>query len=103
MWHYPEVMAKVRVPRKNVTPDEVVTVLSRRLGPSYQVQSNGGRRVTVRKSQLRYANVSITDQPGASVFGVHGGGLIFLRVVNTFGTARRVAEALRRSPEFRSL
>ena len=96
-------MPKVRVPRKNVTPGEVITVLSRRLGPGYQVESDGGRRVTVRKSARRYANISISDQPGASVFGVHGGGFIFLRLVNTFGTARRVADALRRSPEFRSL
>ena len=96
-------MPKVRVPRKNVTPGEVVTILSRRLGPGYQVESNDHRRVTVRKSELMYANVSITDQPGASVFGVHGGGFLFLRLVNTFSTARRVADALRRSPEFRSL
>ena len=92
-------MPKVRVPRKNVTPGEIVTVLSRRLGPGYQVESNGARRVMVRKSSLMYAS----DQPGASVFGVHGGGFLFLRLVNTFGTARRVADALRRSPEFRSL
>jgi hypothetical protein len=96
-------MPKVKVPRKNVTPGEVVAVLSRRLGPGYRVESDGGRRVTVRKSALMYANISISDQPGASVFGVHGGGFIFLRLVNTFGTARRVADALRRSPEFRSL
>lgn len=96
-------MPKVRVPRKNVTPGEIVTVLSRRLGPGYQVESNGGRRVMVRKSPLMYASIAITDQPGASVFRVHGGGFIFLRLVNTFGTARRVADALRRSPEFRSL
>ncbi len=94
-------MPKVRVPRKNVTPGEVVTVLSRRLGPGFQVQGNGSRRVTVRKSSLSYATISISDQPGASVFRVHGGGL--LRFVSTFGTARRVADALRRSPEFRSL
>ncbi|HLN68982.1 MAG TPA: hypothetical protein VK280_17150 [Streptosporangiaceae bacterium] len=96
-----DVMPKVRVPRKNVTPSEVVTVLSRRLGPGYQVESNGDHRVTVRKSPLSYATISITDQPGASVFRVHGGGLI--GIVSTFGTARRVADALRRSPEFRSL
>jgi hypothetical protein len=94
-------MPKVKVPRKNVTPGEVVAVLSRRLGPGYQVESNGSRQVTVRKSSLEYATISISDQPGASVFGVHGGGVLFL--VNTFGTARRVADALRRSPEFRSL
>jgi hypothetical protein len=96
-------MPTVRVPRKNVTPGEVVTVLSRRLGPGYQVESNGGRRVTVRKSSLMYANVSIADQPGATVMRVSGGGLLFLRIANSFGTARRVADALRRSPEFRSL
>ena len=78
-------------------------MLSRRLGPAYRVESDGDRGVTVRKSALMYANISISDQPGASVFGVHGGGFIFIRVVNTFGTARRVADALRRSPEFRSL
>ena len=78
-------------------------MLSRRLGPAYQVESDGARGVTVRKSSLMYANISISDRPGASVFGVHGGGFIFLRLVNTFGTARRVADALRRSPEFRSL
>jgi hypothetical protein len=96
-------MPKVRVPRKNVTPAELATVLSRRLGPGYEVESNGTGRVTVRKSQLMYANVSITATPGASVFRVHGGGFLFLRAANTLGTARRVADALRRSPEFRSL
>jgi hypothetical protein len=98
-----EAMPKVRVPRKNVTPNELVTVLSRRLGPGYQVESNGADRVTVRKSQLMYANISIASMPGASVFRVHGGGFVLLRAANTLGTARRVADALRRSPEFRSL
>ena len=96
-------MPKVRVPRKNVTPGELVTVLDRRLGPGYQVESNGDGSITVRKSPLRYANVSIADAPGASVFRIHGGGLVFLGVANTFSTARRVANVLRHSPEFRSL
>jgi hypothetical protein len=96
-------MPKVRVPRKNVTPNELATVLSRRLGAGYRVESNGARRVTVRKNQLMYANVSITDTPGASVFRIHGGGFLLLRAANTISTARRVADALRRSPEFRSL
>jgi len=34
---------------------------------------------------------------------VHGGGFLFLRIANTMGTARRVADARRRSPEFGSL
>ena len=77
-------------------------MLSRRLGAGYQVESNGSR-VMVRKSNLAYASVSIADTPGASVFRVHGGGFLFLRVANSLGTARRVADVLRRSPEFRSL
>jgi hypothetical protein len=96
-------MPKVRVPRKNVTPNELVSVLNRRLGAGYQVESNGAGRVTVRRSHLAYANVSIAATPGASVFRIHGGGFVLLRAVNTIGTARRVADALRRSPEFRSL
>ena len=96
-------MPKVRVPRKNVTSGELVTVLNRRLGGGYQVEQNGDGRVTVRRSPLRYANISIADTPGASVFRVHGGGFVFLRLANTVSTARRVADAIRRSPEFRSL
>lgn len=96
-------MPKVRVPRKNVTQGEVVAVLSRRLGPAYRVEHDGDRRVVVRKSSRSYANISIADQPGASVFTVHGGGFLFMRIANSVGTARRVADALRRSPEFRGL
>ena len=72
-------------------------MLSRRLGPGYQVESNGSRHIIVRKNAVMYASISIRDQPGASVFGVHGGGFLFL--VNTFSTARQVADALRRSPD----
>jgi 4-diphosphocytidyl-2C-methyl-D-erythritol kinase len=96
-------MPKVKVPRKNVTPGEVVTVLGRRLGPGYQVEGNDDHRVTVRRNPFIYATVAIGNQPGASVFRVSGGGFVVLRLVNTLGTARRVADALRRSPEFHSL
>lgn len=98
-----EAMPNVKVPRKNVTPGEVVAVLSRRLGSGYQVEGTGDHQVTVRKNSLLYARISITDRPGASVFRVRGGGLLMLRIANTVSTARRVADALRRSPEFRSL
>jgi hypothetical protein len=97
------VMPKVRVPRKGVTPGELVTVLSRRMGPGYQVHDDDHGRIVVRKGQMAYATIAIVNNPGASVFRVHGGGLLLLRLANTFGTARRVADALRRSPEFHSL
>jgi hypothetical protein len=96
-------MAKVRVPRKNVTPGEVVAVLGRRLGATYTVEHGDDDRVTVRRSPLATASVSIARSPGASVFRVRAGGPPVVRVATGWSTTRRVADALRRSPEFRSL
>jgi len=92
-------VAQVRVPRKGVTQAELTTVLSRRLGDGYRVQPDGPRTVTVRRSPLSAAVVRIKDVPGATVFRIRAGGLPVYRI----GTARRVTEALRRSPEFRSV
>ena len=96
-------MAKVRVPRKNVTPGELVTVLGRRLAAGYKVQSNSDGRVTVRKSPLAAATISIRDVPGASVFRVRPAGPPVLRGFTAWAATRAVTDALRRSPEFRSL
>lgn len=95
-------MAKVKVPRKHVTPGEVVTVLGRRLSGGYVVEPAGDGKVTVRRGQAR-ARVWITDVPGASVFRIRGAGPPVLRTFTGWSTTRHVAEALRRSPEFRSL
>jgi hypothetical protein len=92
-------VAQVRVPRKGVTQRELATVLSLRLGGGYEVEPNGHSEVIVRRSPLSAAVVRIRDVPGATVFRVHGGGLPVYRI----GTTRRVMDALRRSPEFRSV
>ena len=92
-------MAQVRVPRRGVTQAELATVLSRRLGDGYQVEPDGLWKVTVRRSPLSAAVVRIKDVPGATVFRIRAGGLPVYRI----RTARRVTEALRRSPEFRSI
>lgn len=92
-------MAQVRVPRKGVTQAELAAVLSRRLGGGYTVEPDGLGEVVVRRSPLSAAVVRIREVPGATVFRVRGGGLPGYRI----GTARRVADALRRSPEFRSV
>jgi hypothetical protein len=92
-------VAKVRVPRKGVTQTELATVLSRRLGTQFQVAANGPRSVIARRSRLSAAVVRIAGVPGATVFRVRGVGV----PVVSFGTARLVADALRRSPEFRAI
>ena len=92
-------MAKVRVPRKGVTQGELAYVLSRRLGAEFQVAADGREGVVARRSALSAAVVRISNSPGATVFRVHGVGI----PVVSFGTARVVADALRRSPEFRGV
>lgn len=96
-------MPQVRVPRTRVTPDELVTVLRRRLGTQYQVDYGKKRGAIVRRNHFAAAEVDIRDVAGATVFRVRGGGLPFLRFANRLTTARRVAYALRQSAEFRSL
>ena len=92
-------MAKIRVPRKGVTQAELATVLSRRLGAEFQVAADGREGVVARRSPLSAAAVRIVPGPGATVFRVRGIGM----PVVSLGTARIVADALRRSPEFRAV
>jgi hypothetical protein len=92
-------VAKVRVPRKEITQAELATVLSRRLGAEFQVASDGQGSVIARRTPLSAAVVRIASLPGATVFRVRGVGM----PVVSLGTARIVADALRRSPEFRGV
>jgi hypothetical protein len=92
-------LAKIRVPRKGVTQAELAAVLSRRLGAEFQVAADGREGVIARRSPLSAAAVRIVSSPGATVFRVHGIGV----PVVSLGTARVVADALRRSPEFRGV
>ena len=92
-------MAKVRVPRKGVTQTELAAVLSRRLGAEFQVGADGQGSVIARRSPLSAAVVRINRVPGATVFRVRGVGV----PVVSLGTTRVVTDALRRSPEFRSV
>ncbi len=97
-------MAKIRVPRTGVTPAELVSVLTRRLGTEFEVVAdqqgpNGVAEVIARRSPIAAVVVRIGQVPGATVFRVRGVGF---PVVSTI-TAHAVADALRRSPEFRSV
>jgi hypothetical protein len=92
-------LAKIRVPRKGVTQAELTMVLSRRLGAEFQVAADGRAGVVARRSPLSAAAVRIISSPGATVFRVRGIGV----PVVSLGTARIVADALRRSPEFRGV
>jgi hypothetical protein len=91
-------VGQIRVPRKGVTPAELASVLSRRLGGGFEVAADDGT-VVVRRSPLSAAVVRIGNAPGATVFRVRGVGVPIV----SLGTSRAVADALRRSPEFRGV
>ena len=92
-------MAKIRMPRKGVTQAELADVLSRRLGREFEVVAAGQESVIARRNPLSAVAVRITTIPGATVFRVRSVGV----PVVSLGTARIVADAIRRSPEFRSV
>jgi hypothetical protein len=56
-----------------------------------------------RPSESGPASRAIGDQLGASVFSIHGAGLLFMRIDRSLGTACRIADAFHRSAEFHSL
>ncbi len=92
-------MAQVRVVRKGVTAAELAAVLSRRLGDGFEVLADRRDEVIVRRTLFSAAIVRIRDVPGATVFRVRGAGMM----ITSTWTARKVADALRKSPEFRSV
>jgi hypothetical protein len=92
-------VAKIRVPRKGITQAELTSVLSRRLGGEFEVAPSGEGMVVARRNPLSAAAVRIKNVPGATVLRVRGVGV----PVVSLGTARVVADAIRRSPEFRSV
>jgi hypothetical protein len=81
---------------RDVSIAEAETVLTRELGPAYQVRrtSNG---LTVKRGGLLWANVRATQADGGTTFRVHGGGLILNRLYSEVALARKVSDALSRS------
>jgi hypothetical protein len=94
-------MPQVKVRRQEITADEAAAAIRSSLpGEQLEISERGDRQLELKKSYLVRANVSISSEPGGTVFAVRGGGpyvpLLFLtiRFVNGRGIARRVADAL---------
>jgi hypothetical protein len=101
-------MPQVKVRRRGITAEDTAAVIRGSLpGEQLQITQNGDRELELKKSYLVRANVSISEEPGGTLFTVHGGGpvipLLFVttRVVNSRGIAHRVANALGEHPGFR--
>jgi hypothetical protein len=101
-------MPQVKVRRQGITADETAAAIRSSLpGERLEISQHGDRELELKKSYLVRASVSISSEPGGTVFAVRGGGpvvpVLFFstRLVNGRGIARRVADALGAHEGFR--
>ena len=80
-----------------VTLQEAAKALQDRLGSGYEVTTHGSgaqEALKVKQSAASTATVHLDPDGNATVFHVHGGGLVISRMVNEFGVAKKVAAAI---------
>jgi hypothetical protein len=101
-------MPQVKVRRRGISAEDTAAVIRDGFpGQKLEITPRGDRELEVSKSFFVHANVSITDEPGGTVFNVRGGGpvipLLFVatRIANNRGIARRVAEVIGAHDGFR--
>ena len=100
-------MPEVKVRRTGIGAGQAASVIKDALGEGYQVTQTGDGSVQVRKNAFIRAKVSMNEEPGGTLFHVHGEGLpiplLFgtLMLVNNRGIARRIATAIGSREEFR--
>jgi len=93
-------MPEVKVRRKGISADEAEAAIRAGLGPSAKITRSGDHRLDVTQSFLVRARVEMAEEPGGTVFTVHGVGvpfpLVFIvtRLSNEKGIAVKVADAL---------
>jgi len=80
-----------------ITPQQAADALKQQLGSGYTIASHPSGSLTVKHSGLAFATVYLNRDGNATTFRVHGGGLIIGRIINEFGIARTVTEALKDS------
>ena len=74
--------------------------MRKQLGSGYKVtpQTGGsGEKLKVSHGGMSFVTVYLATDDNATVFHVHGGGLIVARLVNEFGIARTVTAAIKES------
>jgi hypothetical protein len=91
---------------ESVTLDQAATVLKDKLGSRYEVTTHGSgahEALKVKQSAASTATVHLTRDGDATIFHVHGGGLVISRMVNEFGIAKKAAAAITEAFGGRSL
>jgi hypothetical protein len=83
--------------QESVTLQQAATALKDKLGSRYEVTTHGSgahEALKVKQSAASTATVHLTRDGDATVFHVHGGGLVISRMVNEFGIAKKAAAAI---------
>jgi hypothetical protein len=91
-------MASTTIHRE-VTSQQAADALQAQLGSGYRVTRRGNYLLSVKHGGLAFATVRMHRAGDATAFRVHGNGLIINRIVNEFGIARTVTEALKEGLE----
>jgi hypothetical protein len=100
-------MPQVKVRRRGISAEDTAAVIRDRLGFDLEITQNGDRELELRKNAFVRAKVTISEEPGGTVFNVRGQGLpvpllMFTTMfVNNRGIARRAADALGEHEGFR--
>jgi hypothetical protein len=101
-------MPQVKVRRRGISAEDAAAVIREGLpGEQVAITQRGDRELEVTKNFLVHATVSISEEPGGTVFNVRGGGpvipLLFIatRMANSRGIARRVADVIGAHEGFR--
>jgi len=100
-------MPDVKVRRTGIRADEASTAIKDALGAGYEVSQTGERDLEVRKNAFIRAKVSMSEEPGGTLFHVHGQGmpipLLFttMMLVNNRGIAKQITDAIGTREEFR--
>jgi hypothetical protein len=100
-------MPDVKVRRTGIRADEASAAIRDALGAGYQVTQTGDRDLDVRKNAFIRAKVSMTEEPGGTLFQVRGHGVPFpllfgtMKLVNSRGIAKQITDAIGTREEFR--
>jgi hypothetical protein len=82
---------------KPVTIQDTADALKQKLGDGYEITTHGQgaqEALKVKKSAAALATVHLDQGSNTTTFHVHGGGLVISRMINEFGIAKKVAQAI---------
>jgi hypothetical protein len=82
---------------KPVTIQDTADALKQKLGDGYEITTHGQgahQALKVKKSAAALATVHLDHAGNTTTFHVHGGGLVISRMINEFGIAKTVAQAI---------